>query len=163
LKNAIKHDRGFVGNPKKTAAPPNKQNPELYLVHLMLADKELALQIKQQITIESFQDPDLRQIAELFYQLIDKGCGLRVDLAIDRVDKPSIKALLSEIGIAPIPFDNLKQTAVDCIHAMRKRSLELKLEELKKQRNEALIAGESKRFQKLQDKLSELRMTLSPG
>ena len=34
-------------------------------------------------------------------------------------------------------------------------------EELKKQRNEALVAGESERSQKIQNKLKELRITLA--
>ena len=123
----------------------------------------MALQIREQIPTKKFEDPNLRQIVELCYQLIDEGCELRVDLAIDRVDEPKIKTILSKIGVAPIPFDNLEQTASDCIHAINKRSLNQELEELKKQRNEALIAGESERSQKLQDKLRELRMMLIPG
>jgi len=163
LKNAIKHDKSFVSQPLKIAERRGRQNPELYLVHLMLADKELASQVKEQIPINKFEDPNLRQIIELFYQLIDEGYELRVDLAIDRVDEPKIKTLLSKIGITQIPFDNMDKTASDCIHAINKRSLEQELEELKKERNEALKAGESERSQKLQDKLREIRMTLIPG
>ena len=163
LKNAIKQDRTVTNEPLQTDEYSNKQNAELYLVHLMFADKELALQIKEQAPIENFTDPDLRQIAELCYQLLDEDCELRIDLAIDRVDKPTIKTLLSEIGVTTIPFDNLEQTASDCVHALNKKSIDQQVEELKKQRNEALIAGEPERSQKLQDKLQELRMTLTPG
>ena len=123
----------------------------------------MALKIKEQIPIKKIKDPDLRQVVELCYQLIDEGYELRVDQAIDRVDEPKIKTLLSKIGVTKIPFDNLERTVNDCIHAINKRSLDQKFKELKKQRNEALIAGESERSQKLQDKLRELRMTLVPG
>ena len=163
LKNTIKQDRSVVSQLPKMAEGPSKQNPELYLVHLMLADKELALQIKEQVPVKQFKDPNLRQVVELYYQLIDEGCELRVDQAIDRVNEPKIKTLLSKIGLAPIPFDNPERTLSDCILAINKRSLGQKFEELKKQRNEALIAGESERSQKLQDKLHKLRMTLTSG
>ena len=162
LKNTIKQDRRVDSQLLKTAELPSKQNPELYLVHLILTDMGLALKIKEQISIKKFEDPSLRQIVELCYQLIDEGGELRVDRAIDRVDEPKIKTLLSKIGIAPIPFDNLERTASDCIHAINKRSFDSKFKVLKKQRNQALIAGESERSQKLQDKLYKLRMTLIP-
>ena len=112
---------------------------------------------------ESFKDPDLYQIVEQCYQLIDEGCELRVDQAIDRVSEPKIKTLLSKIGVAPMLFDNLERTARDCMHAIKKRSLNQKFEEIKKQRNEALTAGESERSQKLQDQLRELRIGLISG
>ena len=123
----------------------------------------MALRIKEQVPVKQFKDPNLRQVVELYYQLIDEGCELRVDQAIDRVNEPKIKTLLSKIGLAPIPFDNPERTLSDCILAINKRSLGQKFEELKKQRNEALIAGEFERSQKLQDKLHKLRMTLTPG
>ena len=163
LKSAIKQNREIKNGLQAKVEHPSKQNSELYLVHLMLADKELAIQIKEQIPVDNFKDPDLFQIVELFYQLIEEGCGLRVDQIIDRATEPKIKTLLSKIGVAPMTFDNLERTARDCMHAIKKRSLSQKVEEIKKQRNEALIAGESERSQKLQEQLHELRTTLILG
>ena len=76
----------------------NKQNAELYLVHLMFSDKELALQIKEKVKIEDFIDPNLRLIVELCYRLLAEDCELRIDLAMNQIDEPNIKNLLSEIG-----------------------------------------------------------------
>ena len=163
LKNAIKQDRNIARPPTKTDERPGKQNPELYIVHLMLADKKLARQVKDELPTDKFEDSNFRQIIELFYQLIDEGYELRVDLAIDRVKEPAIKTLLSKIGVEPIPFDDQERSTNDCIQAINKRSLDLKIEEIKKQRNEALIAGESERSQQLQVQLHELRSTLMPG
>ena len=163
LKNAIKQDRNVARPPTQTDERPGKQNPELYIVHLMLADKKLALQVKNELPTDKFEDSNFRQIIELFYQLIDEGYELRVDLAIDRVKEPAIKTLLSKIGVEPIPFDDQERSINDCIQAINKRSLDLKIEEIKKQRNEALIAGESERSQQLQVQLHELRSTLMPG
>ena len=163
LKNAIKQDRNVARPPTQTDERPGKQNPELYIVHLMLADKKLALQVKDELPTDKFEDSNFRQIIELFYQLIDEGYELRVDLAIDRVKEPAIKTLLSKIGVEPIPFDDQERSTNDCIQAINKRSLDLKIEEIKKQRNEALIAGESERSQQLQVQLHELRSTLMPG
>jgi hypothetical protein len=127
----------------------------------MFSDKELALQIKEQAQIDNFTDPNLRQIVELCYQLLIANSELRVDLVMDQIDEPKIKTLLSEIGVTTILFDNPKKTVRDCIQALNKKSLNNKVEELKKQRNEALAAGESERSQKIQNKLKELRITLT--
>ena len=137
---------------------PNKQNAELYLVHLMFSDKELALKIKEKVKVEDFIDPNLRQIVELCYRLLAENCELRIDLAMNQIDEPNIKNLLSEIGVTTISFDNPKQTVRDCVNAINKKTHAQQVEELKKQRNEALVAGESERSQKIQNKLEELRM-----
>ncbi|MDP6334765.1 MAG: DNA primase [Nitrospinaceae bacterium] len=163
LKNAIKQDRNIARQPAKTSERAGKQNPELYIVHLMLADKRLALQIKEEVPVDKFEDPSLRQIVELFYQLIDEGCELRVDLAIDRVEEPTTKTLLSKIGLEPIPFDDKERSTNDCILAINKRSLDQKIEALIKQRDEAFEARDSERSKQLQDQLRELRMELIPG
>ena len=67
----------------------NNQNAELYLVHLMFSDKELALaEIKEKVKIEDFKDPNLRQITELCYQLLAEGRELRIDLVMNQIDEP---------------------------------------------------------------------------
>ena len=156
-------DRRKLRPVQKTAEQRNKQNPELYLVHLMLADKESAIKIKNQVSVEEFEDPALRQIIELFYNLIDENRELRVDHAIDHIDEPETKALLSRIGVDPIPFDNIERTANDCIRAVKKRLLDQKITALKHQRNEAVAAGQPERSRELESQLHELRSTLISG
>jgi hypothetical protein len=124
----------------------------------MFSDKELALKIKEKVKIEDFIDPNLRLIVELCYRLLAEDCELRIDLVMNQIDEPNIKNLLSEIGVTTIPFDNPKQTVRDCVNAMNKKTHAQQVEELKKQRNEALVAGEPERSQKIQNKLEELRM-----
>jgi DNA primase len=163
LKNALRQDRRKLRPVQKTAEQRNKQNPELYLVHLMLADKESAIKIKNQVSAEEFENPALRQIIELFYNLIDENRELRVDHAIDCIDEPETKALLSRIGVDSIPFDNLERTANDCIRAVKKRLLDQKITALKHQRNEAVAAGQPERSRELESQLHELRSTLISG
>jgi DNA primase len=163
LKNALRQDRAKLRPVQKTAEQRKKQNPELYLVHLMLADKKSAIKIKNQVSAEEFEDPALRQIIELFYNLMDKNLELRVDHAIDRIDEPEAKAILSRIGVDPIPFDNLERTANDCIHSVKKRLLDQKIITLKHQRNEAVAAGKPERSRELESQLRELRSMLISG
>ena len=163
LKNALRQDRTKLRPTQKAAEQRNKQNPELYLVQLMLANKELAIKIKNQVSAEEFEDPALRRIIELFYNLINENRELRVDHAIDYIDELETKALLSRIGVDPIPFDNLERTANDCIRAVKKRLLDQKITTLKHQRNEAVAAGKPERSRELENQLHELRSTLISG
>ena len=158
LKNAIKQDKTIVSDPLKKNGHQNKKNVELYLVRLMFSDKELALKIKEKVKIEDFIDPDLRLIVGSCYRLLAEGCELKVDFIMNQIDEPNIRSLLSEIGVTSIPFDNPKQTVRDCINAINKKAHAQQVEELKIQRNAALVAGESERSQKIQNKLEELRM-----
>ena len=158
LKNAIKQDKTIVSDPLKKNGHQNKKNVELYLVRLMFSDKELALKIKEKVKIEDFIDPDLRLIVGSCYRLLAEGCELKVDFIMNQIDEPNIRNLLSEIGVTSIPFDNPKQTVRDCINAINKKAHAQQVEELKIQRNAALVAGESERSQKIQNKLEELRM-----
>jgi len=158
LKNAIKQDKTIVSEPLQKDEHQNKKNVELYLVRLMFSDKELALKIKEKVKVEDFIDPDLRLIVESCYQILAEGCELKIDLLMNQIDEPNIRNLLSEIGVTSIPFDNPKQTVRDCINAINKKAHAQQVEELKIQRNAALVAGESERSQKIQNKLEELRM-----
>ena len=158
LKNAIKQDKTIVSDPLQKDGHQNKKNVELYLVRLMFSDKELALKIKEKVKIEDFIDPDLRLIVGSCYRLLADGCELKVDFIMNQIDEPNIRNLLSEIGVTSIPFDNPKQTVRDCINAINKKAHAQQVEELKIQRNAALVAGESERSQKIQNKLEELRM-----
>ena len=158
LKKAIKQDKKNVSDPLQKDGHQNKKNVELYLVRLMFSDKELALKIKEKVKIEDFIDPDLRLIVGSCYRLLAEGCELKVDFIMNQIDEPNIRNLLSEIGVTSIPFDNPKQTVRDCINAINKKAHAQQVEELKIQRNAALVAGESERSQKIQNKLEELRM-----
>jgi DNA primase len=159
LKTAIRQDKANIYESRQKVDHLNKENAELYLVHLMFSDKELAQTIKEQVQIEDFTDPDLRKIVELCYRLLAEDCELRIDSAINQIDEPRIKNILSEIGVTAILFDNPKQTVYDCAKALKKKSHNQQVEELKKQRNEAIVAGESERSQKIQNELEKLRLT----
>ena len=158
LKTAIRQDKANIHEPPQKVGHLNKQNAELYLVYLMFSDEELAQTIKEQVEIENFTDPNLRKIVELCYRLLDEGCELRIESAMNQIEEPNIKNILSEIGVTAILFDNPKQTVYDSAKALNKKSHNQQVEELKKQRNEAIVAGESERSQKIQNELKKLRL-----
>ena len=137
-------------------------NPERYLIHLMLADEEAARDIASQIPLEEYLNNDYRETARLLYGLIEDGQPLRVDRLIDRVDQPGVKTVLTRVGVEPILFDDVTKAATDCILEIRRRSGEKKINELKKQRNEAERAGQTDRSRELHQQVREMQFSLLP-
>lgn len=145
------------------SAKQNKQNPELYLVHLMFSDKNVARTILDQISIEEFQDPALRSIAQALNDLMEKGAGARIDQILDRLENPEEKALLTRIGLELIAFEDPKTAAGDCIRQIKIKKIEAEMNALKKERNEAQTAGQWDRSRELNHRLQEIRHSLALG
>ena len=132
-------------------------NLEHYLIHLMLADESAAREIREQVTLEAFEDPLYREIAGLFYSIIDVNQPVLLDRVMDREVRPEIKSLLTNIGMSPINFEPISQAVTDCIVKIKKRSNKQKIIELKKLRDEAHVAGEIGRSRELHNLMKDLQ------
>ncbi len=161
IKKALEQNQRTVPAPVERTR--SKQDPELYLVHLMLSDKKIAGEVRERAAPEDFADPGIRSVVALIFDLLARDMPIQIDRMLDQTDVPEIKALLTRIGLEPIAFEDPVKGAADCLRVLRKRNLETKIRELKKQRNEAEKAGESERSREIHSRLRELQMTLSPG
>ena len=85
-----------------------------------------------------------------------------MDRLIDHTDQPGVKTVLTQVGMEPILFDNVTKAAADCILEIRRRSIEKKINHLKKQRNEAERAGKTDRSRELHQQLREMQFSLLP-
>jgi len=140
-----------------------KTRPELYLIHLMLSDPQVARKICSQISIEEFIDPDLKQVGEYIYQFIEAGQPIQISQLLDQIENPEVRTLLTQIGLEPITFDDTDQGAIDCINELRKENLEQKIKELKRMRNEAEKAGKSEQSREFHSQLQKIQISLIPG
>ncbi len=132
-------------------------NLEHYLIHLILADESAAREIRDQVTLEAFEDPLYKEIAELFYSIIDVNQPVLLDRVMDQEVRPEIKSLLTNIGMSPINFEPISQAVTDCIVKIKKRSNKQKIIELKKLRDEAHVAGEIGRSRELHNLMKDLQ------
>lgn len=73
-----------------------------------------------------------------------------------------MKSVLTQVGIEPILFDNVKKAVADCIHEIQKRTIDKKINNLKKQRNEAEQAGQTDRSRELHQQMREMQVSLHP-
>ena len=161
MRKSLEQNKNRVDAPA-SATLKTGHNPELYLIHLMLADDEAARDIASQILVEEYLNDDYRETARLLYGLIENGQPLRVDRLIDHTDQPGVKTVLTQVGMKPILFDNVTKATADCILEIRRRSIEKNINELKKQRNEAERAGQTDRSRELHQQMREIQVSLHP-
>jgi len=140
-----------------------KPNPELYLIHLLLSDQQAAGEIRARVSIEEFSDPDLRQVGELIYRFLDAGQPVQVDRLLDQAKSQETRALLSEIGLKPIAFDNPSRGAEDCITELKRANIEKEINQLKRLRNQADKAGKTAESREIHIQLKKVQHSLIPG
>ena len=158
--------KSLVQNKNRVDAPVSSKkgnlDPEWYLIHLMLTDSETAREINSNITLAQYENPIYRETANLLYGLIERDQPLRVDQLIDRTDQPEVKSVLTQVGMEPILFDNVKKAVADCMNEIRRRTIDKKVNDLKKQRNEAEQAGQTDRSRELHQQMREIQVSLHP-
>jgi len=158
--------KSLAQNKSRVEAPVSSKkanlDPEWYLIHLMLADTEAARDISSNIALTQYENPVYRETATLLYGLIERDQPLRVDRLIDHTEQPEVKSVLTQVGMEPILFDNVKKAVADCINEIQRRSIDKKINDLKKQRNQAEQAGQTDRSRELHQQMREMQVSLHP-
>ena len=160
MRKSLAQNKSRVDTP--VSARKSNHDPEWYLIQLMLADKEAARDIAAQVSLDEYLNPHYRTTAELLYSLISESQPLRVDRLIDHTDQLEVKSVLTQAGMEPILFDSIQKAVADCVQEIRRRTIEKKINELKKQRNEAEKAGETRRSRELHQQVREMQVSLLP-
>lgn len=160
LKKSVEGEKTF--NPEVTQRSIDGVPPtERYLVHLIMADKRVAKLIRNQVSQDDFQNPVYREMAGLFYRAIDENRPTDINGLLDQTDDPQVKTELTKTGLSRLEFDNLDQAVIDCIQEIKKRNLQEKIKELKKQRIEAEKAGRFDQSRELHDRVREMQRNLN--
>ena len=158
--------KSLAQNKNRVDAPVSSKkgnlDPEWYLLHLMLADAEAARDIATNVALTEYENTLYQETAELLYGLIERNQPLRVDRLIDHTDQPDVKSVLTQMGMEPILFDNVKRAVADCINEIRKRTTDKIINDLKKQRNQAEQAGQTDRSRELHQQMREIQVSLHP-
>jgi DNA primase len=158
--------KSMTQNKNRVDAPVSSKkgnhDPEWYLIHLMLADMEAARDIASGIALTEYENPIYRETANLLYGLIERDQPLRVDQLIDHTDQSEVKSVLTQMSMEPILFDNVNKAVADCINEIRKRTIDKKINDLKKQRNEAERTGQTDRSRELHQQMRDMQVSLHP-
>ncbi len=140
-----------------------KPNSELYLIHLLLTDQQVARKIRARVSIEEFSNPEFKQVGELVYRFLDTEQPVQVDRLLDQTERPETRALLSKIGMQPIAFDNPLQGADDCIIELKRTHIEKQINELKQLRNKADKDGKIAESREIHTQLKKIQHSLISG
>ncbi|NIP99419.1 MAG: DNA primase, partial [Nitrospinaceae bacterium] len=158
--------KSLAQNKNQVTAPSNTKtsthDPEFYLIQLILTDPAAARDIASQVGLEHYLIPEIRDTAALLYGLIETDEPLRVDRLIDRTDQPAVKSVLTQVSMKPITFDNVARATTDCINEIRNRSIQKKINQLKKERNEAEQAGQRDRSRELHQQMRDMQFSMLP-
>jgi DNA primase len=160
MRKSLAQNKNRVDEP--VSSKKGNLDPEWYLIHLMLADTETARDIAANVVLSEYENPLYRETANLLYGLIERDQPLRVDRLIDHTDQPEVKSVLTQVSMDPILFDNVKKAVADCINEIRKRAIDKKINDLKKQRNQAEQAGQTDRSRELHQQMREMQVSLHP-
>ncbi len=160
MRKSLAQNKNRVDEP--VSSKKGNLDPEWYLIHLILADTEAARDIVSNVALEQYENPIYRETANLLYGLIERDQPLRIDQLIDHTDQSEVKSVLTQVGMEPILFDNVKKAVADCINEIRKRTIDQKINDLKKQRNEAERAGQTDRSRELHQQMREMQVSLHP-
>jgi hypothetical protein len=160
MRKSLAQNKNRVDEP--VSSKKGNLDPEWYLIHLMLADTETARDIAANVVLTEYENPLYRETANLLYGLIERDQPLRVDRLIDHTDQPEVKSVLTQVSMDPILFDNVKKAVADCINEIRKRAIDKKINDLKKQRNQAEQAGQTDRSRELHQQMREMQVSLHP-
>jgi len=114
---------------------PTQIPPEYVLLQTLCNDLRLLDQVQHQITLEDFDDADLRAIYITFLHLASQGELTVSPRTMDEVTSPEQKALLSKMAMEPVlPTQaELSKALDDCLANMRRRQLKAENQRIRKQ------------------------------
>jgi hypothetical protein len=163
LKKAIEKRKPLALEIESNKYKETVNSEEYYLLHLLLSGNRVAQAIREQVAVATFGSENVRRVVGLLYSALDQGQPPRVDRLLDQTDIPETRALLTKIGASPMTFDNPERAAADCIRKINARALEIKIRDLKKERNEAERNGQAERSRQLHKLVRELQTSLNSG
>ena len=147
--------------PSVAGLPPAPKEEEL-LLHLLLHERLSLDEMAKVLTPEDFSDARLRRIIRLALDRFQEGAsqGGLSSLIHSELSQPEDAALLSELSLRGLGYDDPVQTGEDCIHVLKRKSQKRLLESIQRQIQAAENQGDAVQVKVLQAELIGLRMGL---
>lgn len=120
---------------------PLRPKAEEILIHLMLKDKSHARTILGKLNPEDFTYGPFGTIAEAVKRSIEKFKKIMPERFIDQKDAPEAFALLTELSLKDMEYDDIEKVIHDCLLHMSRSERGKKLSDLLQKIKEAEIGG----------------------
>ncbi len=160
LKKAYEKNKTFL-RPSESKANYHQSPEEHYLILLMLSGNAIAETIRREVPLEAFSDATYTELAGIFYAQLDRGEPIRADRVMDHLENNEAKKMLSQLSMIEQQFDDPEKAAADCTKKIKIRRLEEQINNIKKERNDAIKAGEEERSRRLQQRVREMQSSLN--
>lgn len=119
---------------------------ERTLIQIMLQHSDMIGTIRAEVG--EFQSPDFKKIADAIFEL--HRDGKTSAQIVNALSDDKLGALISQLALEPIPFNDIITATTDALRAMRNEERKRKMEELKKEIEDAEKRGEKELVGKLQ-------------
>ena len=159
LKKALQQKKSAIGK-EEALVPLEKPDPELYLVHLLLHDPEVAGKIREEVPLEMLDASDKGDSLRFCLNRIEQRGSIDIHELLENSEDSPVKNQLMRIQLTPVDFDNHEKAVEDCIRELKRRNLDHKIQKLKKLRNEAEKAGETQQSREFHNQLKEIQVSL---
>jgi DNA primase len=146
---------GTVG--EKTAPHERACHPraEEILLHLLLKDRGIALNIKNQIRPQDFTDPLLARAAEKIFEGLNADGNVDINALLTGEDE-ELHRLISHYSVLELDYDDPEKHSRDCVELIKQRTPERKMKVLYKAIQDAEALGDSALVARLMAEQNEL-------
>jgi hypothetical protein len=134
--------------------------PERLLLQLLLTHRSLIPHVRPRLSSESIQEPNLRVILQVLYQLASDTGELEVAALLECLPSERHRDLVARLVMEPLGDEGVPQQIDDCLSAIQRRVIEAQLKGLKEEMHAAERGGDMVRLAQLQRQFGELRRTM---
>lgn len=137
------------------ATKAKRPRAEEILIHLMLKDNEIALQLKDEIRPQDFTDPLFQRAATKVFQVLAARNTLDSSELLAEPDE-ELKQLLSHYSVLEMEYEDPDKHWRDCVGVIKQQDPEKKMKLLYKEIHEAETRGDTATIARLMTEQQEL-------
>jgi replicative DNA helicase len=153
----IKDQKVFADLPSPSSESLNINPTEKLLIKLMLEEKDLIEQIRQQVEPADFQDERTAKIVSIMFDLLEQGKNIEPHILMHHLGEDAVSKLLCESVFLPeISEENKGKIIDDCIKRIKAEKIKSRRQQLHNEIRTAQNLGDQKRLDQLMREFHEL-------
>jgi len=129
---------------------------EKLLIKLMLEEKELINQIRENLEPADFQDERVAKIVSVMFELINQGKSIEPPSLINYLEDNEAMEIICELAFIEAPSEDKEKIVLDCIQRIKKERLRLKRQQLHEEIKHAQYLGDESRVKQLLEEFHHL-------
>jgi DNA primase len=153
----VKLDYSYLGEDKIVKHETRIRPAEKIIISLMMEDPAIAQEVKAVLKKEEFLSPDIRNIADVIYQMLDSNDTPNERKVINRINNENLSHIIYESLEETEKLVDREKTLCDCIAGIKRDNMILKKKSLTSLIKQAESKGDDIMLMKLIKQLDSLR------